>query len=120
MKFPRAKKEMSPCRLSILFAILIFIPMGVRKLSSVTPVTMTQSDKSLRDGRPPMQIPSANRDLVAEVSGGYEAQYFFQRLEKPADWDQNLDVICELKQRAVQQAIDRLEKNLADLRIQEL
>ena len=56
-----------------------------------------------------MQIPSQNRDLVTEVSGGYEAQYFFQRLDKPADWNQNLQLICDLKQRAVAQAISRLK-----------
>jgi len=67
-----------------------------------------------------MQLPSSNRELVTEVSGGYEAQYFFQRLEKPADWNQNLALICELKRKAVEEAVARLESNLAAMKVENL
>jgi FG-GAP-like repeat/ASPIC and UnbV len=89
-------------------------------IAAVSLVLAAQSRRNLSGGPPPMQVPSSNRDLVAEVSGGYEAQYFFQRLEKPPDWNQNLAVICELKQKAVEQAIARLESNLAGMKMQNL
>ena len=79
----------------------------------------TRAQKSFSEP-PPMQIPSSNRDLVTEVSGGYEAQYFFKRLDKPPDWDQNLQLICDLKRTSVDQAVDRLEANLVGLKLRDL
>lgn len=79
-----------------------------------------QDTKRLSSGPPPMQIPSSNRELVTEVSGGFEAQYFFQRIEKAPGWDQNLGAICELKQKSILLALHRLEENLAGLKTQNL
>lgn len=98
----------------------ILLLIGLITIAGVSLVLAAQSRRSLSSGPPPMQIPYSNRDLVTEVSGGYEAQYFFQRLEKPADWNQNLAMICELKQKAVEQAIARLENNLAGMKLQNL
>ncbi|MFN8007384.1 MAG: CRTAC1 family protein [Terriglobia bacterium] len=94
--------------------------LGIAFILLATYVARSQTRKGLSEGRPPMQIPTGNRDIVTEVSGGYEAQYFFRRLEKPPDWEQNLEIICELKKKSVEQAIDRLETNLADLKTQEM
>ena len=82
----------------------------------ILPESRKVETENLTGGRPPMQIPSSNRDLVTEVSGGFEGLYFFKRLEKPPDWEQDLQTICELKRRAVRLAIERLEANLAALR----
>ena len=111
------KSSFSGILLRVAFAIFL---LSVIIMILMTPVTKSQSRKGLSEGRPPMSIPSANRDLVTEVSGGYEAQYFFQRLEKPADWDQNLEIICELKIKSVEETIERIENNLASLKAQEL
>ena len=98
----------------------IFFFLSVLIVMLVTLVAKSQSRKGLTEGRPPMSIPSANKDLVSEVSGGYEAQYFFQRLEKPPDWDQHLEIICELKQKSVEETIQRIENNLSSLKTQGL
>ncbi len=77
-------------------------------------------NQDTQSGPPPMQIPSADGEAVTEVSGGYEGQYFFKLLDKPPDWNQNLQTICDLKRRAVHLAIERLETNLAGLKSQNL
>ena len=61
-----------------------------------------------------------DQQLETEVSGGYQALYFFSRLEKPSGWEQNLEAICELKARAVSQSIELLEVGLARLKNQNL
>jgi hypothetical protein len=99
---------------------MLFLLTAIFAFGGLCLLPVAQSRRSLSGGPPPMQIPSSNRDLVTEVSGGYEAQYFFQRLDKPPDWNQKLEVVCELKQRAVAQAIDRLESNLMGLKVQNL
>ena len=111
-------REMSGLRLPSYCMILLTLIFIIAE--AIPLVSVAQSRRSLSGGPPPMQIPSQNQDLVTEVSGGYEAQYFFQRLDKPADWNQNLQVICDLKQRAVAQAISRLESNLIGLKSQNL
>jgi hypothetical protein len=85
-------------------------------------ILMAPVTKSMRKGLSEATSMSilANKDLVTEVSGGYEAQYFFQRLEKPADWDQNLEIICALKQKSIEQTIERIENNLSSLKTQGL
>src|SRR5438552_11310895 len=60
------------------------------------------------------------QQLETEVSGGYQALYFFSRLEKPSGWEQDLEAICELKVRAVSQSIELLEVGLAGLKNQNL
>jgi tetratricopeptide (TPR) repeat protein len=94
-------------------------PSGYMILKVLAGAEIVETENTRR-GRPPMQIPSADGEAVTEVSGGYEAQYFFNLLEKPSDWNQNLQTICELKLRAVGLAIERIESNLAGLKNQNL
>ena len=99
---------------------VLLLTTGLLTITGMSLVLAIQSRKSLSSGPPPMQLPSSNQELVTEVSGGYEAQYFFQRLEKPADWNQNLELICELKRKAVEEAVARLESNVAGMKLENL
>src|SRR5260370_41826871 len=57
--------------------------------------------------------PTAGPQFVASISGFEDVAYAVAHFPKPANYDQDLQAICQLKRNAIRAAIERYENQLS-------
>ena len=82
---------------------------------------LPESGRDRMEGRESSRVPSAraNYQVVRQVSGWKVYRHFFRRLEKPADYDQDLQAMCEAQLQAPRLGIQQLKSRLDELQVQD-
>ena len=80
-----------------------------------------EAERGNGGGRESSRVPSAgiNYQVVRQISGWKVFRHFFGRLEKPLDYDQDFQAMCEAQLQAPRLGIQQLKSHLAELKVQD-